>query len=98
VTYVIAATYVANDGEADGVAGALKSMTPLTRQEPGCRSYQAHQSLEDPNTFFIFEVYDDEHAFQAHAAADYFETYIPGKAWPRLANRDVVRAQPLGDE
>lgn len=95
--YVIAATYVAKDGEAAGVQAALEQMTPLTRQEPGCLVYQAHRSVEDPNTFFIFETYDDADAFGAHAAADYFERFIKGEAWPRLESRAVVRAEPLPD-
>jgi quinol monooxygenase YgiN len=95
VSYVIAATYTAKDGEAEGVQAALERMTPLTREEPGCLTYQAHRSLEDPNVFFLYEQYDDEDAFQVHAASEYFERYIKGEAWPRLSTRQVVRARPL---
>jgi len=95
LTYVIAATYVAKDGEAEGVQAALEAMTPLTRQEPGCVGYQAHRSVEDPNVFFLYEQYADESGFAAHAGTEHFERYIKGEAWPRLERREVVRAQPL---
>jgi len=95
LTYVIAATYVAKDGEAGGVQAALEAMTPLTRQEPGCVGYQAHRSVEDPNVFFLYEQYADESGFAAHAATEHFERYIKGEAWPRLERREVVHAQPL---
>jgi quinol monooxygenase YgiN len=95
--YVIAATYVAKQGEADGVKSVLEEMTPLTRGEPGCLTYQAHRSVENENVFFLYESYRDEEAFAAHVAADYFERLIKGEAWPRLARREVVRAVPLDD-
>ena len=95
MTYVIAATYVAKDGEAEGVQAALEAMTPLTRREPGCVGYQAHRSVEDANVFFLYEQYADEAGFAAHAATEHFERYIKGEAWPRLERREVVRAQPL---
>lgn len=95
MSYVIAATYVVKEGEAEGVLHALTQMTPLTRQEPGCTGYQAHRSVEDPNVFFLYEVYADQAAFEAHAATEYFERHIKGEAWPRLESRAVVRAEPI---
>ena len=97
MSYVIAATYVARDGESEGVLAALQEMTPLTRAEPGCEAYIAHRSVEDPNVFFLYERYADPDAFSAHAASEYFERLIKGEAWPRLERREVVRAAPLED-
>ena len=95
MTYVIAATYIVKDGEAEGVLAALESMVPLTLAEPGCVGYRAHRSVEDPNVFFLYEEYQDEAGYVAHAASPHFERYIKGQAWPRLHERIVVRAQPL---
>lgn len=97
MSYVIAATYEAKDGEADDVLSALKEMTPLTRAEPGCEAYTPHRSVEDPSVFFLYERYADSEAFAAHMNADYFERLIKGQVWPRLANRSVVRAAPVED-
>jgi len=95
MSYVIAATYVAQAGEAEGVLAALAGVAPLSLQEPACISYRAHRSVEDPNTFFIYEEYEDEAGFAAHSASPHFARYIKGEAWPRLASRTVVRARPL---
>jgi quinol monooxygenase YgiN len=95
MSYVIAATYVTKEGEADSVLAVLEEMTPLTRAEPGCEAYVPHRSVEDPNTFFLYERYRDSDAFSAHAETDYFERLIKGEAWPRLESRVVVRAAPL---
>ena len=82
-------------GEADAVRAALEAMIPLTRAEPGCIQYRAHASVEDPNTFFLYEEYVDEAGFKAHAESPHFERYIKSQAWPRLESRTVVRAEPL---
>jgi quinol monooxygenase YgiN len=97
VSYVIAATYVVKDGEADAVLAVLEQMTPLTRAEPGCEAYVPHRSVEDPNTFFLYERYSDPAAFAAHSESEYFERLVKGQAWPRLEHRIVVRATPLED-
>ena len=98
MSYVIAATYFVRDGEAESVLAALREMTPLTRSEAGCLAYEPHRSVEDPNVFFLYERYCDQAAFQAHANSDYFARCIKDGAWPRLARREVVRAEPLEDE
>jgi quinol monooxygenase YgiN len=97
VTYVIAATYVVKDGEAEAVLAVLEEMTPLARAEPGCEAYVPHRSVEDPNVFFLYERYKDADAYKAHGESDHFERLIKGEAWPRLERRDVVRAAPLED-
>lgn len=95
MTYVVAATYVVREGEADAVMAAIQSATPLALAEPGCLGYRAHRSLEDPNVFFLYEEYVDEDAVRAHVESPHFERYIRGEAWPRLESRTVVRATPL---
>lgn len=95
MTYVIAATYVARDGEAEGVRSALLSAIPPSRAEPGCITYRAHRSVQDPSVFFLYEEYVDADGFKAHAESDHFDRFIRGQAWPLLESRTVVRAEPL---
>ncbi len=42
--FVVAATYRVKEGEEGKVGEILQLMTPLSRQEPGCLLYQAHNS------------------------------------------------------
>ena len=51
--------------------------------EEGCVQFDAHASLEDPNLFFIYEVYADENALEAHRAS-------PQLAGYREATADMV--------
>ena len=42
--------------------------------EPGCRRFDVTVDENDPGHFFLFEVYDDEAAFQKHTTMDHFAT------------------------
>lgn len=46
-----------------------------TRKEPGCVHYAGHQSKENSRHFFMYEVYKDDAAFQAHRDASYYTQY-----------------------
>jgi quinol monooxygenase YgiN len=43
--------------------------------EPGCRRFDILNLSSDPNHFLLYEVYDNEAAFQAHRATDHFKKY-----------------------
>lgn len=95
MSYVIVVHYHAGEGAAGRVEQHLRQMVEPTRQEPGCRRYDVYRSREDEAVFVLVEEYDDEDAFEAHRAADYFREHILDGAIPLLANREVVRAAPL---
>lgn len=88
MTYVVAATWIAREGEEDRVAGILDRIAPLSRDEPACRFYQAHRSSEDPRRFFIYEQYDDEAGFVVHTQTEHFEQLVRGEAVPLLEGRE----------
>ena len=43
----------------------------LVRQEPGNVEFVPYRREDDPARFFVYEIYRDEDAFQAHISADY---------------------------
>ncbi|MCH2129308.1 MAG: antibiotic biosynthesis monooxygenase [Pirellulaceae bacterium] len=57
-----------------------------TRDEPGCFRFDLHQDPEVSNRFYLYEVYRDEAAFQAHLEQPHF-----------LEWRSIVRPWFLGD-
>jgi quinol monooxygenase YgiN len=87
MTYTVIATWRARDGEVEACRAILQLMTPLTRAEPGCRTYVVHQSLEDAREFVIYEQYDDEAALQAHRESEHFKMHVLGDAVHRLEER-----------
>jgi len=88
VTVTLAVTWIANEGEAEAVAGLLGQMIPLSRAEPGCLQYDVHRDNDDPNRFFIFERYVDESALEEHGSSAHFQELVFGQVIPRLASRE----------
>ena len=85
---VLKATWVANEGAEEIVLDALAKLSPLSREEPGCRFYQAYRDPSEPRVFHIFEIYDDEDAVAAHGSSPHFERYALGQAIPLLERRE----------
>ena len=88
MAYVVLAKWRAMEGEEESIREIIEIMTPLTRAEEGCLMYVAHQSVEDPREFLLYEQYTDEAAFKAHAEAAYFSEHVLGRAVPRLEKRE----------
>lgn len=43
--------------------------------EPGCREFNVYEVASAPNHLFLFEVYDDEAAFQQHVNAAHYKHF-----------------------
>ena len=57
------------------------------RKEPGCRQFEVLVDPEDKTSIMLFEVYDDQKAFEAHQAGAAFKKYV-AEAVPLLASRE----------
>jgi len=57
------------------------------RQEPGCRQFEVLVDPQDRTKIALFEVYDDERAFEAHQQTPHFRKYL-AEAVPLLASRE----------
>ena len=97
MAFVVLATWQARPEHVDRVGELLRQLSPLSRGESGCRHYQAQVSPDEPATFVIYEVYDDEAAFAAHRASDHFQQLAAGQALPLLADRSVRTFETLPD-
>jgi quinol monooxygenase YgiN len=88
MAYVVAAMWRAKEGQEETIERVIKTMTPLSREEPGCLYYQAQRSLDDPRLFFLYEQYADESSYEAHMATPHFEEHVKGEAIPNLESRE----------
>jgi quinol monooxygenase YgiN len=88
MSFAVAARWVARPGEEDEVLRCLQELAPPSRAEPGCRFYQANRDPEDTRVFFLYEIYDDRAAADAHWASPHFEQHAAGDAIPRLETRE----------
>jgi (4S)-4-hydroxy-5-phosphonooxypentane-2,3-dione isomerase len=57
------------------------------RKEPGCRQFEVLVDPKDRTRVMLFEVYDDEKAFEAHQQTPHFKKYL-AEAVPLLASRE----------
>jgi len=94
--YVVSAIWTANPGSEGVVLDAIEKLTPISREEPGNRFYQAYQDPTEPSVFRLFEIYDDEDAYAAHGASEHFQQYALEQAIPVLANRERAFYETIG--
>jgi quinol monooxygenase YgiN len=94
----LAVTWEAKEGEADTIAEVLRRMAEAVKAEPGTLLFWPHRSPENERVFFLYELYTDESAFQAHQQTDHFKSLVLGQAVPRLARRERVQLLPLQPE
>lgn len=57
------------------------------RSEPGCRQFEVLVDPDDKTRLMLYEVYDDQKAFEAHQAGAAFKKYL-AEAVPLLASRE----------
>jgi len=82
--YINAVDLDINPGDIDKFLAALKTNGAASvKEEPGCREFNITVSQKDPNHVFIFEVYDNAAALDAHRATDHFKAYA-------AATKDMV--------
>lgn len=58
-------------GAEDRVAELTREFAARVRQEPGNLVFTPFTLAADPRRYFVYEVYADDAAFDAHIAADY---------------------------
>ena len=57
------------------------------RKEPGCRQFEVLVDPQDKTRVVLFEIYNDDKAFEAHQATPHFKKYL-AEAVPLLASRE----------
>jgi (4S)-4-hydroxy-5-phosphonooxypentane-2,3-dione isomerase len=72
---------------ADKFMQALKVNAGEARKEPGCRQFDVLVDPNDRTKLMLYEVYDDESAFEAHQQTPHFKKYL-AEAVPLLASRE----------
>ena len=57
------------------------------RKEPGCRHFDVLVDPQEKTKAMLYEVYNDEKAFEAHQQTPHFKKYL-AEAVPLLASRE----------
>lgn len=71
MTKTLYAEFTVKPGNEDRVAEMMRQLTSDVRQEPGNQLFLPYTRETNPREYFVFEVYEDDAAFQEHISADY---------------------------
>ena len=66
------------------LAGMAANAEASVRDEPGCLRFDVSAVAADANRFFLYELYTDAEAFEAHKASPHFAQ------WREIAERVLV--------
>jgi quinol monooxygenase YgiN len=66
---------------------ALQVNAREARKEPGCKQFDVLVDPNDRTKVMLYEVYNDDKAFEAHQATPHFKKYL-AEAVPMLASRE----------
>ena len=93
---VLIARYQAQTGRGDEVEAALREMAhAVRRDEPACLLYRAARSVERPDSFVLYEEYQDQAALEAHRQTPHFKRLIEATVVPLLVSREREIAVPV---
>ena len=63
-------------GKGDDVRNVLQTQARnALEKEPGCRQFDVCADPDDSHKFFLYELYDDEAAVEAHAQYDHYAAF-----------------------
>ena len=81
-------------GEIDNYLAALKANGAEAVKEPGCRVFNIHVRKDNPNHVFIYEVYENAAALEAHRQTPHFKKYAAATG-SLVAKREVHQLTSL---
>lgn len=93
MSYAVAVTFRAKpEFRAQFRAAMIENATESRTKEPGCRQFDVCENAE--GEIFLYEIYDDEAAFQAHRESPHFVDIIQAQVVPLLDQREVTQLVP----
>ena len=97
MSYVVAVVFVAKpEHRADFRREMIANATASREREPGCRQFDVCESA-DGSEIFLYEIYDDEAAFQAHLATDHYKRFN-ATTTPWVAEKRIVKYRRISPE
>lgn len=88
---IVAGTISVNPEHVDELRDACDVMVRATLQEAGCHSYSFSQSLTDPGTVQIFEIWQSPEELEAHFATPHMATFRRVLDGIEITDRDIHR-------
>ena len=90
----VIATIKVKDGRGDDVIAAFEKGAALLHTEPGTEVYMLHRNQNDPNTFYVTELYTDQAAVDAHMSGEVMQA-LGGGLGDAIESFDLQFANPV---
>jgi len=87
MSFVLVVNIRIKPGSEQAFMSRLVENASAARKEPGCRQFDVLVDPKDGTKVMLYEVYDDEKAFEAHQQTPHFKKYV-AEAVPLLASRE----------
>ena len=74
--YIVTVAFSAHEQHVADFRAAIADNAKASRErELGCRQFDVCVAADDPSTIFLYEVYSDRAAFDAHLASIHFQAF-----------------------
>jgi len=73
---VVAAFIKVQEGKAKEFETEFFKLQKKVVKDPGCLTYIMHRAVDDPNTFFFFERYENDEAVKYHTSTEHFKSFF----------------------
>jgi quinol monooxygenase YgiN len=87
--YVITADFEIVAADFDKYVALAKENATVSIKDPGCREFNIAISPKNPNHVYIFEVWENAAALDAHRATDHLKAYL-GATKDMVAKRNIT--------
>ena len=86
--------FKAKPGKAEELIAAFGPVFEQAEREPGTLLYVLHRSTDDPELFWVCELYADDDAFAAHRGSDAMAAATPALA-ELIAEPELTVGEPV---
>ena len=80
---------------------AVELLTEMQSQtienEEGCIAYDMLLNVEEPNTIYMYECYENKVALDVHNNAPYFKKIVNDKLVPIIKAQKILKLNPIND-
>lgn len=84
----------AKEGRGEELVAAFRGVFEAAEQEPGTLVYALNRTADDPELFWVCELYADDAAFAAHRDSDAMAAATPTLAG-LIAEAEVIIGEPV---
>ena len=93
--------FVKFDFDAKDMKVAVELLTEMQNQtienEEGCIAYDILQNVEEPNTVYLYECYENKAALNAHNKASYYKKIVGEKLPSLIKGQKILKLNPIND-